>query len=194
MPTNSCIVTWIDLIGIKRKLIDSKPEALAAMEKFRGIIEYNTNNGQLENHAHSYTLNDSAILLAFPPRDSFTSILKELQRLKVKIDAEVMPSFVVCVHGNTIRTAFPPQPLVFDGQISDGPRYTHIKASSIAFANCHIIDATLKHTRMDWYIDSRITKMSDLRVPDRVEEVEMLPSRIGRPVHLFKDVLFAERS
>ena len=183
-----CIVTWIDLIGITEKIENEKQEALDLMEKFRNKVQGWSDNSN--HHMHAYTLNDSAILLGYitgQEEESVDRIITEITDLKANVDI-ICPSFAIAVKGTTFKEDIVKQPLVFEAQIEDGPKYINIKASSIAFANIFEIEKKLKNHKMCWYIDDRIVSLSSiLRTPDLVEEVKLMPSRDAREIHMYKN-------
>jgi hypothetical protein len=191
-----CIVTFIDLIGIKELAKGGQGSAL--MMEMHQRVKSQIQAGHLASHPYAYLWNDSVLLLAYLNDQESRSvqknrILKEADNLRKKIDVDLeLKSFGISVQG----MAFPDNQIsasVFTGeQAADRPDVVILKASSWAFANCFEIDKNLRKHRATWYIDSRISEMLQTDEPiDKTASVKMLPDGKKRPVDMYKTYLWA---
>src|SRR5437667_229269 len=99
-----CIVTLIDMIGIRSLLNRGDPAAIAMMRRMHSTIPKCA--GNFANDTEICFWNDS-VLIHSPVRESdssFVSAMRPIAALKAAIDA-VRPSYAICVKGKS----FPPQ-------------------------------------------------------------------------------------
>lgn len=187
-----CIISYIDLIDIKPLIQDCKEEAVSLMRKMHGLVHCQISQAMPE-HAHAYTWNDSVLLMAYYSAQCPTKlkvIMQEVNELKKKID-QIAPSYVVAVKGK----AFPELPIAsrdnhVDGN-NDQPRHTHIKASSMAFANCFEIDKVLgKKFKKPWYLDERIVDGLSIDKKPVTHKVKMLPEYEERNIYMYNGYLW----
>ena len=191
-----CVVTFIDLIGIKDLAKGGQGSAL--MMQMHQQVKAQVQAGHLPSHPYAYLWNDSILLLAYlsdeEPRSAQKNrILREADNLRRKMDVDLgLKSFGISVQG----MAFPDNGIsaaVFTGkQAADQPDVVILKASSWAFANCFEIDKNLRKYRAAWYIDSRISGM--LRTDEAIDKtvsVQLLPDRNKRPVDMYKTYLWS---
>jgi len=182
---NNCIVTVIDVIGIKNAAKQGGSKASGLMRQLHSLAQTSMNLG-MPKHAHSYCWNDSVLLLAFwsgQPEDA-RSILVEAGELKRRIDDQIGKSYAISVKGKAFPDEMPPQAAVYDGA-NNHPRCVTLKASSYAMANCYLVEATAKQQKIqaDWYVDSRLKK-GLATTPRETLSVEMLPTGKARNVYL----------
>lgn len=170
-----CIVTYIDLIGIGKAADRGDPRASQVMSDMHAFVTAAAVS--LQQQAFVYLWNDSILLLSYldTPALQANAILKEADALKKQIDAR-WKSFAIAVQGQTFPTpptVVPPSPT--------GPRVHVLQASSYAMANCFIIEEELKTHRMQWYIDSRISRyLAPAREARVSAEVQLLPANERR--------------
>lgn len=178
-----CIVTMIDLPGVKRPA--KKPSAGSdLMRRFHTLVVT-----ELSEHflsvAHAYTWNDSVLLLSYVNGDkaSFVAAMRDAERLKRRVD-QLQKSYAVAVKGRTF-------PVAQAG--SQAPaRVTVIEASSWAMANCFEIEKKLGGLRASWYVDGRIARRIGSTQPSQQRKVQLFPSGHPRVVHAYKGYLWAE--
>lgn len=185
-----CIISYIDLIDIKNMIQSGKEEAVKTMQSVHRVV-YGQVNEKMPNHAHAYTWNDSVLLLAYINSNlqgSVVDVMKEVNALKKKID-EINNSYCICVEGMPMA-----EPLAYQGNVfvgnSNQPKYTHIKASSMAFANCFEVEKELSKHKMGWYVDGRINDRLNLKLQCKEEEVKLLPDNGKRKIYMYKNYLW----
>ena len=183
--SSPCIVSYIDIIGIKEKLLEEKSDSISIMKNVHQIV-YGLSSTGMDNHDHVYSWNDSILLLATikNDRDNRKNIINEIIQIRQRI-AQISPCYIICVKGMTI-----PGPLrftgdVYSGQLTDQPRHIYIKASSMAFANCFEIEKKCKKHKKNWYIDERIIKGLNLKSSTLTCQVAMLPSNKKRKIYMY---------
>ncbi len=172
-----CVVSFIDLNNVSKVLNSRSKKGVAIMRRLHKLV--NERVDTLSAHEEVCFWQDSVLLLAFVDDSpaSFARVMHDVQTLKAKIE-ELYPCHAVCVKGQ----AFPAPPIRTRRR---KPRSIYLSASSLAFSNCFTIEHTLKRHRADWYLDSRITNMVDMRAPDNVERVKLLPRLVSRKIHVF---------
>lgn len=173
-----CIVTLIDLIGIKDANKRRKKEGTRRMIALQKLIGPATK--ALKRHDHVYCWNDSVLLLHLVNKgqDTAREILSEIRDLKRQVDHQVGKSLVVCVKGQI----FPPIE-------SDDSRCTFLKTTSYAMANCLHVEAEAKKRKLRarWYIDSWLKRALDhKKAPSFL--VTMLPKEKARKIFLFEEL------
>ena len=186
-----CIVSYIDLIGIKDLLIARKSGAIDMMEGLHQVVHKQFSNS-MHYHECAYSWNDSVILLAYLDKHpaNYESIMKEVNQLKQDINT-ICNSYAICVKGMAI-----PAFLGFSGEVilgdgSNQPRHTYIRTSSMALANCFAIEEHLgkKHNK-PWYVDSRIVRYIDTHQAYEKDKVAMLPDMTERTIHIYNGDLW----
>lgn len=175
-----CIVTFIDLSGVKR-LAPSDGAGSKLMRQLHRLAAKEI--PRLSTVAHAYVWNDSILLLSFVDKASrsFVAAMKDVDAFKRQVDC-LKTSYGVAVKGRT----FPKVPK----QEPTSKNVTVLEASSWAMANCFQIEKTLGRVRAAWYVDGRIARKLTGVGPSRVRKVELLPSRQPRTVHLYTAYLW----
>lgn len=186
----NCIVTYIDVIDIKKLALDGTSQATDLMRKLHRITEARMNCG-MDAHAHAYTWNDSVLLLGYlDGGNSARILLGEADSLRKTIEHEVGNCYAISVKGQTFPEPELPFAAVFNGQISEQPRSIVIKASSFAFANCFHIEAILgRRYKTDWYVDGRLKDAIEKK-PHAIDSIDLLPGGELREVHMFNGSLY----
>lgn len=192
----NCIVSYIDLIGIKEMFASEKQEAVAAIQQLHSII-YGAAQVGLTRHAHAYSWNDSALLLAYCDQGEgvFEAILREVDDLKKRIDREIpYGSYAIAVKGMAIPEPAPYMGHAFDTASPTQTRHVYIKASSMAFANCFKIEEKLgpkyKDQNILWYVDERIARHLTKAAPTAKASLAMLPDNKKRVIFMYDGFLW----
>jgi hypothetical protein len=195
-----CIVSYIDLIGIKDRLeSDSRAdsqEAISIMQRMYHTV-YSFANNSMKEHRHVYYWNDSALMVAEPEDlQAYRGIMQEVNLLKRQIDS-IQKCFVVSMKGRAF-----PEPLAHGGYAFTGsdfsqPKAVFIRASSLAFANCFAVEAfggkLDLEPRPTWYIDKRIVdNLHDSPQPSRTEMLELFPRKTPREICMYDRYLYAD--
>ncbi|MGA2240315.1 MAG: hypothetical protein ABSG74_14005 [Candidatus Bathyarchaeia archaeon] len=187
---SDCVVSYFDMIGIRKRINSANSEASDLMRNFHIFVRRSIFT-DMPTHDHAYVWNDSAVFLAFPQSDGdYETIMRELNALKPKLDS-ICPSYAICVKGQAM-----PEPVCRYGTEAEGqPRFVFLKTSSYAFANCFEVEKELskrKRLRMDWYVDSHIArKIPNFPKCDRYA-VTMLPSGRKRSVYVLKGSIWEQ--
>jgi hypothetical protein len=185
---SSCIITSFDLVGTKS--LAASGRGSSRMIEMRSSAVEQVNHG-MPLHSHGYVFNDSVLLLTYEtqPAAKRRRVLLELDEFKSILEQRChAKTYAIAVKGQ----AFPLDVLAaphIQGQVADQPRAVVLKASSWAMANCFRVEKELGHHRMDWYIDSRITKGTGIREPLVRESIPLLPKNASREIHLFRGSL-----
>lgn len=184
-----CVVTLIDVIGIKQLALNGTSQATDLMRKLHTITE-NRMNHQMSAHAHAYIWNDSVLLLGYLEQVPARKLLEEADSLKKIIEHDIQKCYAISVKGQTFPEPNFPSGAIFNGQVAEQPRSIVIKASSFAFANCFQIEAVLgpRH-KTDWYVDGRLKDAIEKK-PQAVDSIKLLPSGEAREVHMFNGSLY----
>src|ERR1700694_1174488 len=123
-----CVVSLIDLVGVKKMASGRKGQASSAMQSMHTEVVVAMNGG-LPLHAQAYVWNDSVLLLAFLDElHRPEPILREVDGLKRKLEYLGM-SYAISIQGQV----FPD--LALSTPPSRPARTTVIRASSFAMAN-----------------------------------------------------------
>jgi hypothetical protein len=178
-----CIVTLIDLKGIRNRAEDSVGSTL--MRQLHKTVISEVQSGA-PSISHAYAWNDSVLLLSFVDTEQATyqDALRAVDTLKKKID-KIRHSYAIAVKGR----AFPPVPGLPFGI---GGRVTVIEASSWAMANCFEIEKKIGSLRKAWYIDERIAKKIETGQACEKHKVRLYPSGTPRNVHVYGDCLWPD--
>ncbi|MCX5805806.1 MAG: hypothetical protein NT010_07035 [Proteobacteria bacterium] len=179
-----CIVSYFDLIGISRLIKPGNSKATDLMRQLH-VLVYKSINMDMPAHRHAYAWNDSAMFLAFPKNDGgYETIMRELNAVKPRID-EICHSYAICVKGQPI----PEPPCTYGTEVGGQSKFIFFKASGYAFKNCFTVEEQLKKHRMDWYIDSWITRKIR-NFPNfpkaKPHKVAMLPTNRKRDIYVLK--------
>jgi len=185
-----CIISLIDLIGIKKKLFDKKSKGIRLMRQMHQIVHTQINN-EMPYHDHAYLWNDSVLLLAYvdEKKTLYEPVMREVNKLKIEIN-RLSKSYVICVKGKAIPPPKISNSTPINGNITNQTKDTYLKASSMALANCFAIDKTLKEHKKTWYIDSWIARHIKTSQKSVKDYVEMLPTNRKRYVHMYKNDLW----
>lgn len=180
-----CIVTMIDLVGIK-KSAQLGTTGSSLMRRLHNLVVQELKIG-LPSVAHAYTWNDSVLLLSYldTENSSFEAALRDADKLKMRIDC-LRPSYAIAVKGQTF-----PQ-IHQSATVSQTPRFTIIEASSWAMANCFEIEKSIEKLRKPWYVDGRIAGRIRTNQKFLKEKVGLFPSRARRNVYVYDGYLWEE--
>jgi hypothetical protein len=175
-----CIVTLIDLVGIKAKTQQGIASSL--MLEFHNIVTKERSN--LNVTAHAYVWNDSVLLLSYVNENSssFESAMKDADKLKRRVDM-IAPSYAIAVKGKTF-------PSVSATTFANCPSVTVIRASSWAMANVFEVEKQLGKLKKPWYVDSWIKNKIHTSQQFQKESVEMFPSKKKRSIFVFDGYLW----
>jgi hypothetical protein len=180
-----CVVSYFDLIGIRKKISAANSEASTLMRNFH-VLVYKSINSDMPTHHHAYVWNDSAMFLAFPQKTGdYETIMQELNAVKPQLD-NICHSYTICVKGQAM-----PEPVCGYGtEVKGQSRFVFLRTSSYAFTNCFEVEEQLKSLEMDWYVDSRIAR----KIPNfpRCDQyaVKILPSGRKRNFHVLKGLIW----
>jgi hypothetical protein len=178
-----CIVTLIDLVGVRAKAPQGIASAL--MRKFHNVVV--KERGSLNATASAYVWNDSVLLLSYvnDNSSSFEGAMKDADKLKRRVDT-VERSYAIAVKGQT----FPP---VNDPATHmKSPSITVIRASSWAMANVFEIEKKLGKLKKSWYVDGWIKNRISTSQRFQKESMTMFPLKQKRPIYVFEDYLWAQ--
>lgn len=180
-----CVITVIDVIGIKHVANQGGSRATSKMRALHALVQTSMNSS-MNLHAQSYCWNDSVLLLGYwggEPEEG-RALLAEASWLKQKIDQKVGPSYAISIKGRAFPEGKSMPPAVTDIG-SSHPKCIVLRASSYAMANCYLVEAFAKkkNLRADWYLDARIKEKIDILVEQSVS-VAMLPEGTRRKVYL----------
>lgn len=132
----------------------------------------------LLHNSYGYIWNDSILLLSYctTPAAKGRELIVELSEFKQGLDQELGTcSYVISVRGKAFPTAD-----------SAANRVVVLKTSSWAMGNCFAIEKKLGKYRADWYIDSRITKGTQLADPFTTKPISLSPKKECREIHLYR--------
>ena len=183
-----CIVTLIDLVGVKKKADQGIGSKL--MLELHKIVMYE--RGNLHAIKHIYVWNDSVLLLSYVSESasSFEGAMKDADKLKQQVDMLDFGycSYAIAVKGQTF-------PSVGNGATHvESPSLTVIKASSWAMANVFEIERTLgKKLKKPWYVDDWI--MENIHTSEKFQKrsMPMLPENSKRTIYVFDGYLWPEK-
>jgi hypothetical protein len=185
-----CIITLIDMIGIRELLNRGDSAAIAKMRQMHSTIPKSAIGFAKDTEICFW--NDS-VLIHSPVElsdDSFVSAMRPIVALKAAIDS-VCHSYAICVKGKSFPSPnIPPSP-------DKNFRLVYLSASSLAFTNCFDVEAAVKkaHYKKNWYIDSRIIRRVEgtlSRPADLKRRFHLYPRGERRAFHMFND-LFVRR-
>lgn len=155
-----CVLTFLDLIGMRDLIANDRHQASAAMERLDGVC-YGRCLDQLKHHDHLYAWNDSVLLLSYleplPQPRALGDVLREVSDIKEAIDAACgMPSYAIVMKGMT----FQPNALELRADAHYGsahlPAYHYIRASSMALANTEVVQKEFPDRKYGWYVEKRV--------------------------------------
>jgi len=181
-----CIVSYIDMTGITPLLTKRSGEAVHVMRKMHEAVSCAVL--QVPAHEEVCLWNDSVLMVGFvtESRTSYRTLMEEVCAMKQIIDS-IQRSYAICVKGK----AFPgPQSESQERHGgADQPRLVYLQASSLAFANCFVIEQRARQAgwRWDWYIDNRIRTRLSLRHGHDAQHVELHPRSNFRQIHMYKE-------
>ena len=176
-----CIVTFIDMIGVRELLEKGSPKAVSLMMQMHAAIPKAAK--EFSSDTEICFWNDS--VLVHTPVDgsednsekSFADAMRPLPILKAAVD-NVRKSYAICVKGKSFR---PP---------ANSTHLKYLSASSLALTNCDQVHKELKEYKMDWYIDSRIMRQVDhslfKKEDDKKKVHHLYPKRSGRMFYMFR--------
>lgn len=180
----SAIVSYIDMAGVKRMLGRSSREAVHLLCQMHTRVERAA--AQMSVHEEVCFWNDSVLLVGPVDRsqEQYQEVMREVRFMKAAVD-KVKRSYAICVRGKQ----FPPP----EGHSPRGrrskPRVMYLRASSLAFSNCFLIEKMAKNNRWrrDWYLDDRIARKITARTPDWTEVVSLWPRNRQCELHMYKE-------
>lgn len=189
--THHCVVTFMDLAGMRDEIDNNSSIAVDIMQKFHQAV-YNETINEMPGHEHSYTWNDSVLLLAYTD-DQYSNIekiMKEADNLKRKVD-RIHKCYAISVKGMSFAEPCYYSGHVFEGPNIDQPKFVLLKSSSYAFTNCFDIEKKLgrKHKK-SWYIDERIAEKLQIEKASVIDKFTMLPTREKRNIHMYDNYLW----
>lgn len=193
-----CVVTLIDLVGIRKFAEQPDTRASELMRQMHALVLSEMNTA-LPAHSKAYIWNDSVLLLAFRDNDSPPAepILWEIDGLKRKIDALAESrglggSYAIAVKGQSFPDLRVGEPSLTRDVAVQGPRALVIEASSYALANCFLIEQQIgKILKQPWYVDSRLaTAIETDQVPTK-KRVKLLPGAEARDVYVYAGYLWS---
>lgn len=191
-----CVVTVLDLVGVKNRAPD-KGAGSATMRKLHRVVKAAMESDAFCSVRRAYTWNDSVLLLAYLGGDKeyCKRILCDANEFKRKIDDEVGESFAVAVMGQSFPT--PTHTSATQASGTQERRFVYIESSSYAMANCLEIPGYFKKHKCvhDWYVDSRIVKKIDtLPEPSEEAKINLLPAQKERIIYAYDGYLWTDSS
>ena len=181
----SCIVTFIDLVGVKMLANIGTSDATTLMRKMHTLTTQFTSK-QFSHHSSVYIWNDSVLLLAVMQneKNEEVKILKEANALKKKIDT-LCESFAISVKGQMFPELAPIDTNSQDESSSE-IEITVLKASSYALANCSLIEYKLgRKLKKPWYVDGRIARYITSEQPYTKHKLTLLPRNNRRLIYSY---------
>lgn len=184
-----CIVTLVDLIGVKKRINQERSRATSLMRQFHALIMKKMNE-EMPSIEHAYAWNDSVLFLAYLRGGSRAkeAVLRDIDTLKREID-RLSDSYAIAVQGQS----FPELPLLSLGQSQPDAkqRVTILRVSSYAMANCFAIENELGgRTRRPWYVDQRIAQQLSTRQKYQKRSMVFLPHKKKREVFIYEGYLW----
>lgn len=187
----NCIVTYIDLIGIKEIASYTGSQATDIMLKMHSLVDRHASH-EMPNQNYCYIWNDSILLLAYldgnPRAAHKESIVREVDNLKRKVD-QICPSYAISVQGQV----FPNKPPLRDfNENTVGPtKIVRLRASSYALGNCFIIEERLgRKLKKPWYIDARIATHLSTKQKVSTHQAKLLPRNTRRDIYVYDGYLW----
>jgi len=179
-----CVVSLIDMIGIRDLASGPKGAASTAMRKMHKTVAEEMRCG-LPLHAYTYVWNDSVLLLAYLDKSHRPeAILREVDGLKRTL-SRLGKSYAISIKGK----AFPD--LGMSPQTDCGSRITLVRASSFAMANCFRVEEIIgKKLKRPWYVDSRLAKKIHTTQSYDKEPLDFMPGPEPRDVYVYRGYLW----
>lgn len=116
----TCIVTYIDLIGIKAAAEEADSRGTDVMRRMHSLVEGRMSNS-MPSYDCCYVWNDSVLLLSYldsPYRKTDeTEILREADSLKKEIDQQCTASYAIAVKGQVFPDDARLHPVAFQGKL-----------------------------------------------------------------------------
>ena len=182
----------MDLAGTRDEIDKNSALAVDIMREFHQAV-YNETINNMPKHEHSYTWNDSVLLLAYTDNQysNIESIMTEADNLKKRID-RIHKCYAISVKGMSFSDPCYYSGHLFEGSNIEQPKYIYLKASSYAFTNCYEIEKKLgKKHKKSWYVDERIIGALALEKASVTEKFAMFPSKKKRNIHMYDGYLWA---
>jgi len=178
------IVSFLDLIGIKKLIEKGDSSASSQMRGFHQFVQNYAKN-KLPLHQKIYFWNDSILFLSNTGdgHSLYEPIMKELDTFKALVDKR-WKSFAISVKGKTFP---PPTKKDTEGKI------VYLMASSYAFTNCFTIEEfgkNIKGKKPVWYVDSRIVKYIKTYTKYKKDKILMQPTGRKRNIFMYYDFLW----
>jgi hypothetical protein len=180
-----CIVTLIDLVGVKGKAQQGIGSKLM-LDLHKMVIK---ERGKLEATAHAYVWNDSVLLLSYVNESalSFESAMKDADKLKQRVDT-LDCSYAIAVKGQTFPS------VSSGGTRAKRPSLTVIRASSWAMANVFEIERTLgRELKKPWYVDDWIRENIHTSQKFQKRSIPMFPKNEQRTIYVFDGYLWPDK-
>lgn len=186
-----CIVSFIDLIGIAKKLGDQKSEAIVKMRSMHQAV-CGASSNSLPRHKHVYYWNDSVLMLALVrSKEDYEPVMREVNGMKRTI-GRICRCYVVSIKGQTIPESLPYAGATFIGRGLQ-PKAVYIRASSMAFANCFLVEKELgKEYKKSWYVDVRIAKHIHVAKKPLKKSLTLFPGNSRREIYMYDGDLWSE--
>jgi hypothetical protein len=187
MEWRDCVVIYIDLIDLKKRLRNPTAGSLL-MRSFHELVVDEMERG-LASLNHAYVWNDSTLLLAFVDNSSvaYQACLQDAETLKRRVDS-IGKSYAIAVKGKAF-------PRLRDSKRNGGTikkrRTTILKTSSYAMANCFVIEDAVRNLRSVWYLDERIARHLKEVKPNGSIRLKLLPEYKHRNVFYYDRYLWS---
>lgn len=181
-----CVVSLIDLVGVKKMAWGRKGQASGAMQSMHAEVVAAMNAG-LQLHSHAYVWNDSVLLLAFLDESHRPEpILREVEGLKRRLE-HLGKNYAIAIQGQV----FPD--LALNAPSKRPARTTVIRASSFAMANCfHVEECIGRRLRKPWYVDSRLAGKILTTQTFVKKSIDLLPGPNTREIFVYDGYLWRD--
>jgi hypothetical protein len=175
--------------GVKGMLAKSSKDAVGLLRRMHKEVQSAAE--ELTMHEEVCFWNDSVLLVGCVDgsAERHEKIMREVCIIKNAVD-KVKRAYAICVKGQP----FPP-PHGESEFTSGRPRLIYLHASSLAFSNCFMIEEEAKKRkwRRDWYIDNRIIKEIDARLPDRKHVLHLWPRKRKCTLYMYSGTFWASK-
>lgn len=183
-----CIVTLVDLVGVKKRINHGPLKASTLMRQFHALVVEKM-RADMPSIEHAYAWNDAVLLLAYlrGRAEAKQAVLRDIDVLKREID-KLGDSYAIAVQGQSF-----PETSVHARELphAKDQRVTILRVSSYAMANCFAIETELgRNTRKPWYVDQRIARQLSTRQKYHTKPMVFLPQKKKRDVFIYEGYLW----
>lgn len=184
------IISYIDLLGISKKLHEKSHDAIKKMREMHRKV-HKLASFEMPMHDYVYYWNDSILLTAIVSQHKdYELVMREVDMLKRFVD-KIYPSYAVCVKGKIIPGPNDICEESYHGKLQNKLKVIYIKASSLAFANCFLIEKNLsRRYAKHWYIDKRIISKIKISPPSAIAKTTLFPRKTRREVFMYNGYLW----